>query len=273
MSFGPIVAGRFYTADQDALKRQIDGYLSEANVEKRTSPLIGVVSPHAGYMFSGSCAAYSYKVLADADADLYVVMGVSHQIPGTVSVLVEDSYRTTLGDVRINKELSAKLVESESIIDDDVRLFAYEHSIEVQLPFLQRIADDPEVILISISSVSKEICRKLAAVLDKVLAGRRPAYIASSDMSHFHRDEEARKMDGDTLSLIRDMKIDELAKACAAGEGEMCGIAPVMTLLYLAQSKGDPAVDILKYTHSGESGGPNEEVVGYGSVAVYAGRE
>jgi MEMO1 family protein len=273
MSFGPIVAGRFYTADSDALAREIDEYLDNAKVPPLQSPLLGVVSPHAGYMYSGSCAAYSYKALKQADADLYVIIGVSHQISGSVSVLVEDSYRTPLGDVEIDKAASLRLIESEGFINDDSRLFAYEHSIEVQLPFLQRIAEDKKVMLISMSSVSRETCQKLAVALAETLKDRRPLYIASSDMSHFHDAAVAKTMDSDTLKLIEEMKIDELAKACVEGKGEMCGIAPVMTLLYLANLKGEARVEVLKYSHSGETGGPSDEVVGYGSVAVYAKKE
>jgi MEMO1 family protein len=271
MSFGPIVAGQFYTSNKGLLSDEIDEYLSRADVEKADPPPMGLICPHAGYVYSGPCAAYSYKTVAGTKFDVVVVLGLSHRVPGSVSVLNEESYRTPLGKVPIDARHTAQLLEAEDFIDQDRRLFAAEHSIEVQLPFLQKTVPDLSVVLISMRTISNDKCRRLAQALDQTFADCRALFIASSDLSHFHPYEKARRMDLETLEMVRNGEIEKIASTCGSGENEMCGLGPVMTLMHLFKMRGGSKIEILKYMNSGDTAGDKDSVVGYGSVAFFGG--
>ncbi|MCZ7585657.1 MAG: AmmeMemoRadiSam system protein B [Deltaproteobacteria bacterium] len=201
----------------------------------------GLVSPHAGYIYSGPCAAHGYRLVQGRRYDVVVVIGLSHRVPGSVSVLNAESYVTPLGKIPIDREGARRLIVSEDFIDDDAGLFSMEHSIEVQLPFLQRALPDLKVVLVSMRTMARERCERLAAALDRVFGGRRVLYIASSDLSHFHSYDEARRLDLGVLERVRAMNLDGLADDCATGRGEMCGIAPVLTVLelYKRSARGD----------------------------------
>jgi MEMO1 family protein len=267
MTFGPVVAGQFYNAHPRQLQEEIDGYLKEAEVKTFESPVFGIISPHAGYIYSGPCAAYAFKSLRNSSYDVAVVIGLSHRAPGEIGVLNSDSYRTPLGLVRIDQERTRRLLENEAIVGDDRNLFAYEHSIEVQLPFLQRSLPKTSVVLISIRSHSPEKCRALADALNRTFGDCKALYIASTDLSHFLDYRSAQKTDLHTLDVVRKGDIETLEDFCASGSNNMCGIAPVLTLMHLHRMQGNSRIEVLKYLNSGDTAGDRDRVVGYGAVA------
>lgn len=269
MVFSPVAAGRFYTSDPQKLSKEIEGYINDAHLPEISEAVMGIIAPHAGFIFSGPVAGYSYKLVKGHKYDIVVVIGLSHQVPGTVSVLDYQYYRTPLGKVKIDREFSEKLISAATWIDDNEMLFKREHSLEVQLPFLQQVIPDLKVVMISMRSASLQRCRELANILDKTFAGVNALFVASSDMSHFHPYDAAKKMDSYTLDLIDKMDIETLAKNFASRKCEMCGSGPVLTLMELHKLRNgnSDGIKILKYMNSGDTAGSKDEVVGYGAVA------
>lgn len=269
MVFSPVVAGRFYTADPVKLAEEVEGYIKDAKPPEISEPVMGIVSPHAGYIFSGSVAGYSFKLVKDKKYDVAVVIGLSHQVPGQISVLDYQYYKTPLGKLKIDQKLTKNLISAAPWIDDNEGLFSREHSLEVQLPFIQKALPNVKIVMVSMRSGSLERCRELAKILDRTFAGKKALFIASSDMSHFHPYAAAKKMDTYTLDLIDKMDIETLADNFATRKCEMCGSGPVLTLMELHKlRKGDAeGIKILKYLNSGDTAGSKNEVVGYGAVA------
>ncbi len=268
MIFGPVVAGQFYTDKPDKLRAEIDRYLREARSPESPGEVFGLVSPHAGYTYSGPCAAHGFKAVAGKTYDTVVVIGLSHRVPGTMSVLDVDAYRTPLGEVRIDRESSRRLIDALPFATDDPSLFSFEHSIEVQLPFLQRVLPPFRAVLISMRSTSGKVVTSLAAALDNIFAERKVLFVASSDLSHFHGYDEAARMDRETLAMVEAMDLRRLEQECESGAHEMCGIGPVLALLHLYQRRGGREATTLCYMNSGDTSGDRGRVVGYGSVAL-----
>lgn len=270
MIFGPVVAGQFYTDQPEKLGAQIDGYLRDAAVPEKVGDVFGLVSPHAGYMYSGPCAAHGFKAVAGKAYDTVVVIGLSHRVPGTLSVLDVDAYRTPLGEVKIDRALSRRIIDALPFASDDPSLFSFEHSIEVQLPFLQRVLPPFRAVLISMRSTSGKVVTGLASALDEVCRDRRALFVASSDLSHFHGYDEATRMDRETLAMVEAMDVRRLEQECESGAHEMCGVGPVLTLLHLFRRRGGSEATTLCYMNSGDTSGDTSRVVGYGSVALWA---
>jgi MEMO1 family protein len=271
MIFQPVVAGQFYTGDPKQLKNEVAGYISDANVEKPKGEVLGLIAPHAGYVYSGPVAGYAFKTIQGNSYDNVVVIGLSHRVPGRVSVLAGyDAYKTPLGEIPMNRSASEKLVADYDWIDSNEALFSSEHSLEVELPFLQQAVPNLKVVMVSMRTESPERCRELAKALDKVFGGTKTLFVASSDMSHFHGYDQAKKMDLATLDLVDKLDTESLAEVLGTGKGELCGAGPVITLLELFKLRGGNAegVNVLKYMNSGDTAGDKSRVVGYGAVAL-----
>ncbi|MCC6158745.1 MAG: AmmeMemoRadiSam system protein B [Deltaproteobacteria bacterium] len=269
MIFGPVVAGQFYTEKPEILGAEIDRYLRDAKVPRPKGDVFGLVSPHAGYMYSGPCAAHGFKAVAGKHYDVVVVIGLSHRVSGTLSVLDVHAYRTPLGEVSIDRERSRRLIAALPFASDDPSLFSFEHSIEVQLPFLQRVLPPFRAVLISMRSTSGKVVENLAAALDEIFADAKVLFVASSDLSHFHGYDEATRMDRETLAMVEAMDLRRLERECESGAHEMCGVGPVLTLLHLYRRRGGRDATTLCYMNSGDTSGERDRVVGYGSVALW----
>ncbi|MCL4235292.1 MAG: AmmeMemoRadiSam system protein B, partial [Deltaproteobacteria bacterium] len=267
---GPVVAGQFYTDKPEKLGAEIDGYLRDAIIAEPGGEVFGLVSPHAGYMYSGPCAAHGFKAVAGKSYDIVVVIGLSHRVPGTLSVLDADAYRTPLGEVKIDRDRSRQLIDALPFASDDPSLFSFEHSVEVQLPFLQRVLPPFRAVLISMRSTAGKVVTGLAAALDEIFRDDRVLYVASSDLSHFHAYDVANRMDRETLAMVEALDVRRLEQECESGAHEMCGVGPVLTLLHLYRRRGGNQATTLCYMNSGDTSGDMGRVVGYGSVALWA---
>lgn len=268
MSFGPVVAGTFYSDDAWELSTQVDRFIDGAPGMPKTSEIFGLISPHAGYVYSGPCAAHGYKALRGARYDVVVVIGLSHRVPGTLAILTEDAYRTPLGRVPIDVRRSKELLSRLTFATSDAAMFAKEHSIEVQLPFLQRVLPPFQAVLLSMREDDPDVIRATAEALDEVFADCRALFVASSDLSHFHPYDRAASMDRETLRMVEEMDLTGLTESCETGRNEMCGITPVLTLLSLYQRRGGRQPRVLSYMNSGDTAGDRDRVVGYGSVLL-----
>jgi len=270
-----VVAGRFYPGNERVLRREIMEYMQNADVEPVDDNVFGIICPHAGYVYSAPVAAHSYKAVEGKVYDLIVILGPSHYAAsGGISVLNKSAYETPLGAVAIDGDASQEIIGLASWADDSIELFRQEHSLEVQLPFVQTVMTDPHVVMIAMGSQSIDLCRNLARMLDQVFEGKRVLYIASTDLSHYHPYDTAREMDLETLEYIEKMDIDGLYDAAKSRRNELCGLGPVLTLMELYKMHGGKDVRILHYANSGDTAGDKSRVVGYGSVVfVGGGRE
>ena len=188
----PAVAGMFYEKSPDALRKTIDEMLSRVELPKVEGTVCGLVSPHAGYVYSGFTAAHAFKLLEGRKYDCVITVGPSHrEYFDGISIYSGDAYETPLGKVPINHEIRSELLHGEKNITASVAGHRAEHSLEVQLPFLQRVLKEFSVVPIIMGDQRRQLCEQLSAVLARVMANKNVLLVASSDLSHFHTYDEA----------------------------------------------------------------------------------
>jgi AmmeMemoRadiSam system protein B/AmmeMemoRadiSam system protein A len=260
----PAVAGVFYSADKSELRREIDTFLRETVKRDVAGKLTALIVPHAGYIYSGPVAAYAYKQLEGQDFDTVILIGPSHRIGlAGVSVYNQGLYATPLGKVEVDIELANKIISEDKRIRFLPPAHMAEHSLEVQLPFLQRTLRDFKIVPIIISDPSRTNCRILADALLKNIRDRKVLIIASTDLSHYHPYRKARRLDKRSLDAIITLKPEEIAQ-----KGNMCGLAAVLTTIMVTRELGANKATVLSYANSGDTAGSQGKVVGYGAVAV-----
>jgi len=266
----PAVAGAFYTGNAAALRKEIQVYLSKAEKKTIDGDIIGLICPHAGYVYSGPVAACSYQYLAGSGIELAVVLAPSHRARfNGASIIPEGTYETPLGDAEIDGAVGAKLMERPgfSFIRE---VHEGEHSLEVQVPFLQVVAENAALVPIVIGTVDIDACRRLAWELARALEGekRRFAVIISTDLSHYHSYESAVALDRRFAQAVETFDEEKVRDVIDAGMAEACGEGPVLTGLVLCKKLGARGVEILKYANSGDTAGGKGQVVGYLSAAI-----
>ncbi len=270
----PVVQGMFYPGNRDKLTRMISTFLLNAKPKiQKDKELLGLIVPHAGYIYSGLCAAYAYKLLKGNKYDTVIVLGPSHytMLNGS-SVWAKGEYKTPIGDLKIDEEAASYLQVKGREVEFYQVAHMQEHSIEVQIPFLQYILKSNfRLVPIVIGNQTYDYCMKLADTLYDLMQKNKKRYliIASSDLSHYHSDNVAKRMDKYIINLIEDMKKEELTKAVDTGKGEACGIGSILTLLALSEKFNTRNIDILNVVNSGEISGDKDRVVGYMSAAIY----
>lgn len=270
----PVVNGMFYPANKNNLSKMISSFLIEAEPGGREDKeLLGLIAPHAGYVYSGQCASYAYKLLKSKKFDTIIVLGPSHStmLKGS-SVWAEGHYRTPLGDVEIDNESAEYLLKNGTDIEFYQMAHVQEHSIEVQVPFLQYVLKDKFKLLpIVIGNQTYAYTLNLANTLCDLIQEGTKKYlvVASSDLSHYHTYDVAKRMDGMVIDLIKKRLIKELARFIDSGKGEACGIGSIFTLLFLAEKYNSNMIDILNVVNSGDVSGDKSRVVGYMSAAIY----
>ncbi|GAB6148677.1 AmmeMemoRadiSam system protein B [Stetteria hydrogenophila] len=279
----PAVAGSFYPADRGELVRLIEwafthrlgpGEIPEAS-PTRVKASIGFVAPHAGYMYSGPVAAHVYHALArEGRPEAVVVAGPNHTGMGAfLSVYPGGYWETPLGEVEVDSDLVKALVERSRYLEPDEDAHLYEHSVEVQVPFLQYIFKDPPKLVPIVFrdqslEVAMDLARAVKAVQDEL--GVDLVFIASSDFTHYDPHDVAVKKDSAALEAIKRLDPEALYAVIEKYNVTMCGPGPVATLLYLARLHGASQAVVLKYATSGDVTGEKSWVVGYAAVRVPA---
>jgi AmmeMemoRadiSam system protein B/AmmeMemoRadiSam system protein A len=273
------VAGSFYPADPARLAAFVDAALSRADVPKIEGTVLGLVAPHAGYPFSGGVAAYSYAMVKGKHFKRVVIIGPTHVEPiGFTSVFDGDSYTTPLGKIEVDREFARKLAKA----DPSIRLSSTghgihkqqsEHCLEVQLPFLQRaLAGDFKIVPIIMGEQSYESSRALGMALEKLLRNDGDTLlVASSDLSHYHKYDEAVRKDRNLLNGITQNDFLTVSRNVEMGVWEACGGAPIVAVMIAAQHMGGSAPRLLKYANSGDAIGDKSRVVGYAALAIIKG--
>lgn len=252
----PAVAGQFYPADPDELKEMVLGYLDQAVSKELPGRLAGFVSPHAGYPYSGIVAAAGFKILANQEPGpkRIVILGPSHQMVFSgAAVPIAGLWATPLGKMKI---LSPKEHGLGGVVSASDQFHELEHSLEVQLPFIQQTRPDVKILPIICGDVMPD---ELAHELEKIVNDK-TVIIASSDLSHYLPYDQAVNVDSLANDLIpkADPKI--------ARDVDACGIIPILTLMYLAK-KFSWSGHFVDYRNSGDTQGDKSRVVGYGCYA------
>jgi MEMO1 family protein len=266
------VAGSFYPADPKDLASTIDGFLAKAN-PPAIDNVVALVSPHAGYVYSGPVAAYSYALLKGKKFDRVVVIAPSHyEAFGFASVYDGAAYTTPFGQVPVDQAFAGKLAKLSPLIKlsgagHTPSADRPEHSIEVQLPFLQRVLGQFQIVPVIVGDQSYEVCRALGVALAKLAAGTNTLILASSDLSHYHTYDEASTEDHKTLNAIGEYDYFDMARNFDMRVWEACGGGPIIAAMIAAERLGANQAKVLHYANTGDVTGDRSRVVGYGAVA------
>jgi len=263
------VAGYFYPAEKDRLQKDISKMLQTAKPEKSFEKIFGIVSPHAGYVYSGKTAAYAYNLLKCKNYKTVIVISPSHSeyFPG-ISIYDGDAYETPLGIVEIDQEMTDKLVENSKAIFRGIQGHRKEHALEVQIPFLQSVLKDFKIVPIVMGDQSKMFVDELADKISRVVTDE-TLVVASSDMSHFYSSEKANKLDSVVEKRINEFDFEQLLKDLDDHECEACGGGPIATMMKAASIKNINNSLVINRSDSGDVTGDKAEVVGYLSAVVY----
>ena len=230
----PTVAGQFYPASKSKLEAEVKTLLSISDSKKSFDNIFGIVSPHAGYIYSGRTAAYGFNLLKDKDIETVIIISPSHReyFPG-VSVYEGDAYETPLGVVEVNKEIVQKLTEESRIIFKGIEGHRQEHAVEVQIPFLQVVLKDFKIVPIVIGDQGDLFVNELAEEISKVIDDK-TVIVASSDLSHYYSGDEADKLDSIVEKRIIDFDYDNLQKDFKMKNCEACGAGTIVSMMKAA---------------------------------------
>ncbi|MBU8920906.1 MAG: AmmeMemoRadiSam system protein B [Bacteroidales bacterium] len=271
----PAVAGQFYPGDPDALRSEIRTMFSRIKSNPPSGDLVALVSPHAGYVYSGQVAAEAFASLKEGQFETVVVISPCHieHFP-FASIFRGEAYRTPLGDIPIDSELSSAIADGSDLIKIGESGHVTgssgrgEHSLEVQLPFLQVALGEFKLVPIVIGDQSPEIIKDLATALGRELKSRNVLMVASTDLSHFHDARSAESLDRVFINNLTDLAPDDLLRSLSDRRTEACGGGPTAVVMTAAKILGADCCSILKYANSGDITGDNTSVVGYVSASI-----
>jgi AmmeMemoRadiSam system protein B len=266
----PVFAGTWYPGDPEVLRQTMTGYLSKANPPAAEGKVVAIIVPHAGYLYSGQVAAYSYKLLQRSNPKVVFLIGPSHRVGFRgFSVSQYSGYQTPLGVAPVDQDLARKLLSITPQMQWVREADEQEHSLENQIPFLQIVLKDFQIVPIIMGEQNIETCVLLAKSLLRALPDKESVVIlASTDLSHFHSDQQARALDGEFIKQVKEFDPEGLAKAVASGSCEACGAGPAIAAMLAARELGANRSVILKYSNSGDVTNDRRQVVGYLSAAL-----
>jgi AmmeMemoRadiSam system protein B/AmmeMemoRadiSam system protein A len=269
----PVVAGAFYDGESAALAARIDSYLAAV---KDLPPVQGevraIICPHAGYIYSGPTAAYAYKLVQGKPYETVVIIGTSHQygLDGA-SIYTKGGFETPLGTVPVDEELASKIARASGF-GYVAEAHSKEHSVEVQVPFIQKVLPQAKIVPIVLGYPTRQNVYALADGIAKASAGKKALIVASTDMSHFLSKADANELDAKTIDLVKKLNVNTLIAKCANGENIMCGGGGVAATLLALKKAGEPKVEVLGYSDSSPATGDESKVVGYFAAAITVGQ-
>ncbi len=272
----PAVAGQFYTGDPNELRSEIEEYIDASGLTGIEGEILSIISPHAGYMYSGRTAAYAYSILREAEFRNVVVISPSHtEYFEFSSVFGGKSYMTPLGEIPVNRELVDLITSKSELVRISSKGHSVspggrsEHALEVQLPFLQVVLDDFKLVPIVMGDQSRRSVEALGSVLGESLNGQDALIVASTDLSHFHDDGTARALDGVFIDNLEDFDPEGLLQSLARKKTEACGGGPAAAAMIASRIQGANRCKVLNYSNSGDVTGDTRNVVGYVSAVVF----
>ena len=264
-----VAAGSFYPASPDGLRSQINEFLDKAELSDIEN-IKAIVCPHAGYIYSGQVAAYSYRQIAGKKFDSVFLIAPSHsEYFDFSSIYSGDAYRTPLGLVYIDKERSKILADKSERIKLSLYGHRDEHSLEVQLPFLQVLFEDIKIVPIVIGQQSSQNIKELGNSIGELFKNEKILIVASTDLSHYHPYDIAVTLDQKVNKLISDFDHEALMTEFITNNAEMCGGGPVISAMIASKVLSANTSKILNYKNSGDVSGDKSAVVGYLAAAFY----
>jgi len=284
----PAVAGHFYKASPEALKKQVEGFLISGAIKRKA---IGIVVPHAGLIYSGSVAGAVYSSVELPDT--IILIGPNHTGLGAgVSLMASGSWETPLGTVDIDEVFAASILSQSPRIHEDSLAHLREHSLEVQLPFIQYFKKKFKIVPIQMLDTRLETCLEVGkAIAEAIKVGARTTggrdrptnqydndnpksainqvlIVASSDMSHYEQADRAKEKDKKAIHAILNLDPDGLYRVVRDYEITMCGYGPTVAMLAAAKILGAAKAELIKYSNSGETSGDYDKVVGYAGIVI-----
>ncbi|ABC76163.1 AmmeMemoRadiSam system protein B [Syntrophus aciditrophicus] len=267
-----LIAGSWYPGSPRVLSRDIMDYFDNVPGKTVQGRILGLVAPHAGYMYSGQVAAHAYKEIKGQTYDVVFVIGPSHRaFFRGVSLFKEGGYETPLGIVDVHEDMAARLLEQDPRIAFLPDVHLQEHSVEIQLPFLQVALGEFSFVPLIMGDQDYETCRVLADAIVNCCGNKQVLIVGSSDLSHYHGYEQAVRMDSRILEHLRKMDECGLIRDLSSGTGEACGGGPAAVTMMVARQLGADKAAVLKYANSGDVTGDRSGVVGYAAAVFYEG--
>jgi AmmeMemoRadiSam system protein B len=262
-------AGLFYEISPEILRENIKGYLENARVPQQKGTVRALISPHAGYVYSGFAAAHAYKMIEGSTYDCVIVVGPSHReyFKG-VSIYPGDAYETPLGTIPIHKEIREELLKEKTVIVSSDEGHRSEHSIEVQLPILQSVLGEFSFVPVVMGDQNRQVCVELAKAIVRTAANRNILIIASSDLSHYHPYDEAVLLDTVVIDELEKFNSESFIDKMENHAFEACGGGPIAVVMNAARQLGANKTEILYYCNSGDITGDKSGVVGYLAAAL-----
>ncbi len=265
----PSVAGQFYPSDKKALGEMVNGFIGNVPQNKGEGKIIALISPHAGYVYSGQVAAYGYRQIQGHEIKNIILLGVSHRSAFKgASVYTKGRFKTPLGEVKINEPLAQSFLNEAAEVKYFPEAFEKEHSLEVQLPFLQTVLKDFMIIPILIGSPTQQTFDHLIARIAETF-DENTLIVASTDLSHYHDYHKAIGMDSKIISAVERLSAIRAGQILQNGEAEMCGAFAVIITMEAAKRLGATHGVLFHYANSGDVTGGKDKVVGYASLGLF----
>jgi AmmeMemoRadiSam system protein B len=269
----PAVAGTWYPGAPAALAEEVDGYLARAGRPEVPGRLVGLISPHAGLRYSGPVAAHAYALVAGRRDLTVALVGPSHRTAfDGVALWARGAFASPFGTTPVDEEAAEAIrAQAPDVVKDAPRAHREEHSLEMQLPFLQRLVPGLRLVPLLMGSQSRDEVDALAGALGRALPGREILLVASSDLSHYHPAPVANAKDAKVVSDVARFDPEALMARLEADHGHACGGGPMVTVMTAARARGARAATVLRYADSGDAGeGDKSRVVGYLAAALSA---
>ncbi len=267
------IAGSWYPGNPKALRASIHDFIAQVPEAAIAGRIVGLVVPHAGYAYSGQVAAYAYKLLEGKAFESVIVIGPSHRLSFRgVSLFNRGGYETPLGTVPVDGELADRIMAGTSLVSATPLAHQQEHSIEIQLPFLQYVLGDFSFVPLLMGDQERRTCKELAGAVIGAVGQKRVLLVGSSDLSHFHRYDQALTLDRRALAYLEKMDVHGFLNGLQRAEFEACGGGPAAVAMLAASGLGASRSKILHYANSGDVTGDRQSVVGYGALIFTADR-
>ena len=257
------VKGSFYPASEKKAREMVNGFFSEVPEQKEKSRI--VIAPHAGYVYSGKTAAHAFQALQKADC--YIILSPNHTGLGEpISIYPRGSWKSPLGEVKVNEEIASRIAKKMAVERDELAHIG-EHSIEVQLPFLQAKFGEISIVPITLAENKLEKLKELGNVLAEIMKTEKVCIVASSDFSHYLSEERAKKEDLEAISFIERLDEDGFYGLVNLKNMSICGYSDIVTSIAVAREIGLKRAKLLSYTSSAEITRDKSNVVGYAAIS------
>ncbi len=268
----PAVAGMFYPSEKNKLTKLIEDCFLHSfgpgkNPKKIGKKIFGIICPHAGYVYSGPIACHSVNSISSESPELFIIIGPNHWgIGRSVATMTDCIWETPLGNVEVDSESAKEISQLSKNIESDFFSHTREHSLEVQIPILQKTFSNFKILPISLVNQSKEIAKDVGLTIAKIAKKKNVMIIGSSDFTHYEPNEFAHEQDLALIEPILEMDVDKFYDVLQKRKVTACGYGAIASTIIACKELGATKGELLKYATSGDVTGDTSSVVGYGSI-------